>query len=662
MPAIFRLIIITSLYASITGMVIIALKALLRNRINPRWHYIIWSILVLKLLIPYGPESSASIYTVIPRIPRYFEAVRASGQSNFEGINMGQNKSDNLDKGINKDNSINHDESYIKDENISHRTGTQQHFLYWSLNPYIKKSLRGLYEAAVPTLSYIWLLGVLLMACWLSYTNLSLRRRIKKSAYSVPADIQRLLYECKAQSGVKGSVKVVIQDVVSAPALFGIFDTRILLTPDVLKLDKKDMTYILLHELSHYKRKDLMINHLLLILQIIHWFNPFIWYCFKRMRQDMELAADERVLEMLESGEQKEYGKALLAVVESFSMPKLAPKLISMVDDRKNIEKRIRMIKMMKLFKNRQRVIFAIGIFCVVLLSGFLLTSGITDGSSRQNGDKNKDGSIHYNADKLFKHKTLYVGDNSKVGNLVGNLPFSEMRGVISLKTDSMPYGINVKYDLTEAGEGINKEVALYNNAAILFALIDNVDIISFDVKLKSNEQSFRYTRAQMEIDFKEDLRLYAKDLNTLNEFLYKLSIQLKSDPEINDIQGSTGENVSEQDKADALKVLEEYFNAFADADYDTMISLSTEYHNKELVHDGDVWGMKWARAKEIKNVMNADHLKADATAPIVVFDVSVDMETVKTSAQYPSTQTSFYVILVKDAGGIWRVDRYTTG
>jgi hypothetical protein len=28
------------------------------------------------------------------------------------------------------------------------------------------------------------------------------------------------------------------------------------------------------------------------------------------------------------------------------------------------------------------------------------------------------------------------------------------------------------------------------------------------------------------------------------------------------------------------------------------MMALSTEYHNKNLVHDNDVWGMKWAKGK----------------------------------------------------------------
>ena len=49
-----------------------------------------------------------------------------------------------------------------------------------------------------------------------------------------------------------------------------------------------------------------------------------------------------------------------------------------------------------------------------------------------------------------------------------------------------------------------------------------------------------------------------------------------------------------------AYKVAQEYFNAFAKADYKTMSTLATDSHNKNLIHDGDVWGMKWAKSNKV--------------------------------------------------------------
>ena len=204
----------------------------------------------------------------------------------------------------------------------------------------------------------------------------------------MPESMNLIFEECKRKMLVKKGAEIVIQKVISTPALFGVFKPKILISPAILNLSNKEISYILLHELAHCKRKDLIVNHLLLLLQLIHWFNPVIWYCFKRIRLDMEVAADERVLTLLESGEHKEYGKALLSVIESFNFSRLAPRLIGMVDDKKNIEKRIKVIKMMDFFKNRRRTILVIGVVCVVILSGILLTSGLTKRESATDQDK----------------------------------------------------------------------------------------------------------------------------------------------------------------------------------------------------------------------------------------------------------------------------------
>jgi len=59
--------------------------------------------------------------------------------------------------------------------------------------------------------------------------------------------------------------------------------------------------------------------------------------------------------------------------------------------------------------------------------------------------------------------------------------------------------------------------------------------------------------------------------------------------------------NMPKEDKIKALDVITKYFYAFSQNDFDKMRSLSTDRHNEEYMHDGDVWGIKWALVKEIK-------------------------------------------------------------
>lgn len=495
----FKLVLTSSLYASVVGIVILVLKAILTNKINPKWHYIIWTVLIIKLLIPFGPQSTISLFNTVPKMPE---------QANFTQMY----------------------EKYHQNYEIVRQSGDTTHIpATWA----VQDSSLHFAAAAEKALPYIWLVVVILMSVWLIFTNYLLKSRIKSSSLPIPESIDVILQDCKKKSGVKKSIPVVVQNTISTPSIFDVFNPKILLSSDILILREKEISYILLHELAHYKRKDLIVNYLLLILQTIHWFNPFIWYCFKRIRQDMEVAADEQVLILLEPAERKEYGKALLSILENFSFPPLAPRLIGIADDKKNIEKRIRMIRMLDFFKNRRRTTMIIGVLCVAVLSGILLTNGLTKSDStnkKENGSVSVNG---YNADDLFKFKSAYVGDNVNVVNLLNSLPFGNLRREVSLKTSSVPYRISAKYDFGVSGLSIEAiEAAFRKNATVIFSLIDNVDEVSFEYDYANEKRNYQCTREQIQKSYNKDLREYTKGIKEFKTLIYNFSLRLIAYPE----------------------------------------------------------------------------------------------------------------------------------
>ncbi len=339
MESIFKTILVTSLYASIVGICISIIKTILRNRINPKWHYIIWLILVLKLVIPFGPGSIISLFNTVPQVPQnidfshYYETYHKS----MEAFRL-----DNPDI---------------------------------PLSMQVKDTTLSVAATAEKILPYVWAIGAAALLGWLLYTNISLYKKVRKNSTIVPRRLYSILERCKEQFDISMDIPIVIQDIIKTPAIFGIIRPKILVSPDILDLSDNDISYIFLHELAHYQRKDTAANYILLLLQIIHWFNPIIWFCFRKIRQDMEVAADEKVLGLLTGNEQKEYGKALLSLLERFSTVKLAPRLIGMVDDKKNIERRIRMIKMTEFFKSKRRMAVLTAVLCITMLCGVLLTS-----------------------------------------------------------------------------------------------------------------------------------------------------------------------------------------------------------------------------------------------------------------------------------------------
>lgn len=125
----------------------------------------------------------------------------------------------------------------------------------------------------------------------------------------------------------------------------------------------------------------------------------------------------------------------------------------------------------------------------------------------------------------LYKYKTPYVGDNSKVVNIVSGLDFPEgtKRGTVQLQTDSPPYGIVV--NLVESGENktyyLNEEGRdkLEKNAILMFALIDNLDIIKYYLGDRIPE----YTREWASEKVGEDITNYGTSLEKFKDLNDKL-------------------------------------------------------------------------------------------------------------------------------------------
>ncbi|TKH47056.1 transcriptional regulator, partial [Bacillus cereus] len=65
LPHFFDWLIETSIMASILVVLILCIKVLFRNKLTPRWQYMLWMILIIRLVLPWSPDSSYSIYSVL---------------------------------------------------------------------------------------------------------------------------------------------------------------------------------------------------------------------------------------------------------------------------------------------------------------------------------------------------------------------------------------------------------------------------------------------------------------------------------------------------------------------------------------------------------------------------------------------------------------------
>ena len=65
MEKIWGYVVGATIFGSVTGFIVLIIKNLLKNKINKRYAYLFWMILVIKLIIPFGPESNISLFNKI---------------------------------------------------------------------------------------------------------------------------------------------------------------------------------------------------------------------------------------------------------------------------------------------------------------------------------------------------------------------------------------------------------------------------------------------------------------------------------------------------------------------------------------------------------------------------------------------------------------------
>lgn len=169
---------------------------------------------------------------------------------------------------------------------------------------------------------------------------------------------------------------------------------------------------------------------------------------------------------------------------------------------------------MQMFFQNRTRVIFLLGLFILMML-------GIGLQQAKSDIKIVSSSSSIYNAEVLYKYKTPYLGDNSKVIHLIDNLPYANLREKVFLQTEAVPYGVTLEYDFSNAPDGpIQIEANFQNNAVILFALIENVDEIIFITKETGQFRKYHYQRSKLQKNFAQTLWNYSKDIPTLDTLL----------------------------------------------------------------------------------------------------------------------------------------------
>jgi bla regulator protein BlaR1 len=228
---------------------------------------------------------------------------------------------------------------------------------------------RGTYSSLPAFLMGIWIAGMVFMAGFTVFTNHKVKQ-LKDSSLLLQNKRIRVLFDsCLKESGIKGDIPIYSSAYVKSPIAIGFWKPTIVVPIHILsEMTEKDIRYILLHELTHCKHKDLFVNKLMALAQIVYWFHPAVWLAFHEMQNDREIACDSSVLAMLPPDSYLDYGNTLINFAETLS--RFPYSAAGIGGSKKEIHKRIISIAGFhtesKWCKLKSRIIFAVTAALVV--------------------------------------------------------------------------------------------------------------------------------------------------------------------------------------------------------------------------------------------------------------------------------------------------------
>ena len=289
---------------SLTGGIVIVLVLFVRlflMRAPKLFSYLLWGVVLLRLLCPVSFSSGLSVFGVMDA---YISSVPQAGT--LLGLNGSAQYTLGYDRGrvqwtVPTDNEREAGAGQslgASDKNSSAVSGGEQ----------IRAANRQTSADQAQTLarhdgfagrntilgySVIWMLGM--AALWI-YSVVRIIRLKRQLIGTVPdqKSAHNNIYLC---------------DYIHTAFVLGVLRPRIYLPTTLTETERH---YILLHEQTHIRRGDHVLRLLAFLALSLHWFNPLVWCAFFLSEKDMEMSCDEAVMRQMGTDLRAAYSASLL--------------------------------------------------------------------------------------------------------------------------------------------------------------------------------------------------------------------------------------------------------------------------------------------------------------------------------------------------------------
>jgi beta-lactamase regulating signal transducer with metallopeptidase domain len=327
-----------SLAAGLVCLLALALRLVARDRVRAWVWCVLWMIILVRLVMPWTPSSALSVQNAAGAAARQIGAPRAAslrswllstgGASGIDGpvptASAGRVVSGFVSGGGPDTPAPTSGRRVQTADGFppahSDTAQSAQSFATGTIQPAPGASVWTRLSSLLLAATLVWLVGAGVIASRLARAYVQSRRIVAASEpVTDPAQLN-LLEHCRRSMRVSRVVALR-----RAPAsgeehgacVAGVFQPVIVLSRDDAGLSTAELRSVLLHELAHVRRWDLLTGWLWGVALALHWFNPLVWTAAACMRRDREVACDQAALEALASPERLGYGRTLVKIAES---------------------------------------------------------------------------------------------------------------------------------------------------------------------------------------------------------------------------------------------------------------------------------------------------------------------------------------------------------
>ena len=226
-------------------------------------------------------------------------------------------------------------------------------------------------------LGIIWLSMFLVIGVLVIVRIFRVRSLVSRCMPITSPDLRSLVTRLMIEMGIRRPVGLFYleSDTLDIPSVIGIVRTGIYLPRHIVdEWSPEDIEPVLLHELAHVKRHDLLVNLLQVIVQAVYFFHPLVWLANSRLRRFREEVCDDIAVNRLGAG-RKQYTLSILRVMEeSLREPSLGLLAISLSEKRNTLRERITRIMNDRYRANAKLTVDAIITLIIVGMLGMSLS------------------------------------------------------------------------------------------------------------------------------------------------------------------------------------------------------------------------------------------------------------------------------------------------